>query len=934
MSFYCSYNLRQQLNAATDKINWCSIIANALGNSRRIRCKRDPNANAPDAWTTGTEFRNVGSAGSMTIAAGMFADFGLLKGTQISLAADMSTGTSVLRIEGNGEWIQGTLGLSRAAQTSNGVGSADLKDYDFTVSGNFTANNGLGVAMAAFTLSGNRLLASGTGPHAPALDVDAPAKVEIWDWNDPNNPVLAGTIPFDVRRDDFVFEDTEVAAEMGDIAVYQNSQQAVLNKHVFGATLLVGTYTNGVLMSKPHYQVLVYANPNKAVQGWNSYPFMDTYGVKTNKTQPSPFKAIIKTADGRVLHMYEMQDGLPINSPQLAQGWNPTSPIRPLWNIGMMLPWENQRPSVSIHQKARFNGHDTSILRPTNARNGDAVLGRYPPISEGYNANSMYHLYALPKWPLPKFDYYGGEDWNAYMANLRANDTTIDDPNLFPSKGYTYRADEGCPWAATGWGYEPGSNGGQDWYTGPGGPRFDRSVMPSVYSLWATKNDYTRPKGAVSIQDMQYAWSMNYFNQANHFVADIATMGSVDVTNALMGQYAFNWAYYSVRPSTNDHSPSNVVEISSVTNGSGITDDKLDADGLRPFNGWTPDALHAYNAVNITTMLWNSPMHAIAGKFRLITSKMAELGENKPDTNPWSYFLQRTHAWRWMHLTLAWKNASRHALGVPRATIETVLQIGIEAIYDQIYSPVMLTNGQSPEIVILRRLGVQSGYTTTSSTINGVANTAVGGLTSGAGGLGYYLGQTYALMKITGLWDVMRGKSAKCDAVLPWLIKIADMGSVDYVLDTGARDGGYPAITLFKPEFTAYGNITPDDIPQSWTDWATNYYPVGGNATYPFNDPPANKQDMIRDLNGNILPGGYETEVNIHWRAQWPSIHKAYFPEAEYANPRLDAAIAKYAQFDADVAAGIAAGTNQDWHWRYPSGGPIVALGTSDAPRQ
>jgi hypothetical protein len=140
------------LKTATSQQDWATKLNAALGETRRILAIRD-----------GTIFRNVGSFGPITLVGGKVTKFGKIKGTTVSLAADMSTGSSVIRIEGNGRWLEGTLGLSVAAQTAAGVTKNNIKTYDFVVDRNFTTTNGFGMT-SAFSMAAFKFLKTGVGP--------------------------------------------------------------------------------------------------------------------------------------------------------------------------------------------------------------------------------------------------------------------------------------------------------------------------------------------------------------------------------------------------------------------------------------------------------------------------------------------------------------------------------------------------------------------------------------------------------------------------------------------------------------------------------------------------------------------------------------------------------------------------------------------------
>lgn len=110
---------KTELIAAINLTDWANILNNALTSNKRVKCLRNA-----------VEFRNVAAIGSFTVANNALNLACHLNGTITSLAADMSTGTSVLRVESSDgvRWVQGTLGNSGT---------------DFTVSGNFTTNNGI-----------------------------------------------------------------------------------------------------------------------------------------------------------------------------------------------------------------------------------------------------------------------------------------------------------------------------------------------------------------------------------------------------------------------------------------------------------------------------------------------------------------------------------------------------------------------------------------------------------------------------------------------------------------------------------------------------------------------------------------------------------------------------------------------------------------------
>lgn len=108
-----------ELNAAINLTDWANILNTALSSSKRVTCTRN-----------GVEFRNVAATGNFTVSNNALNLPCHLNGTTTTLAADMSTGSSILKISrADGvRWVQGTLGNTGT---------------DFTVIGNFTSNNGI-----------------------------------------------------------------------------------------------------------------------------------------------------------------------------------------------------------------------------------------------------------------------------------------------------------------------------------------------------------------------------------------------------------------------------------------------------------------------------------------------------------------------------------------------------------------------------------------------------------------------------------------------------------------------------------------------------------------------------------------------------------------------------------------------------------------------
>jgi hypothetical protein len=859
MTFKCDEVTRAALDAAASMTQAATILDTALGPNKRVRIKRDANASAPDPWATGVECRNVGATGALTVVAGRIRKFGKLKGTLVQSSADLSTGKSVLRIEGNGRWIEGSIGL---------LGSGN---FDFTTNVNFTSNNGLALA-ANFAIAFRDNLPTGVGPAVPALTANAPATLEIWNWEVPVAPVLAGTLAFNTRAKDFVYEDREVALANGDIGVYQSNQSIMHGEFEIGMTMLVADKSNTVANTEPLYQVL----GCMAHRGtWTTYPFADTYDRANHVTRPKPFKGILKNAAGNVLHVFEMHDGLAINDPALQQSFyndgTGTKPLRPFTNCGMMLPWQNTEPKRSINLPKFYAGMNPNMVRPSIGKAYTSSIGVEPNITGGYQGNSvngLANIYCAPRWPQPRAGY-GPSPADPYMSYQDLNKDG-------GSVGYS-------GWAK-GWDYEPGSYSLHNWYTGPGGPRHDRSTMPSVVTLWADNPNYVRIQDNVPIKDMFNGYSMGYFNHANHWVSDVKGMTLRPNKKLLDGSIQQLFGYYSAGVE-NPADPNGIYVKSDMR--SGENSEHFDKENLYRWGGWGRDSLHSYTNAAWIALLSSSPMHAIGSKFDVITSVMMT---GDPGHYMRGEYMVRDMAWRWMHWTMAWKVASDHPLGFTKAEIEEQFLKYFEGMYQFIYKPVVEDGETGHFAEGLRNLGLP------------IVMSQYGWAMQGTG-LGYYMAHVMVLMKQFGLWSALRARSGMAVKMLDYHMANMDHFIINYILDTPMNQGVDPNVFGYTSR-----------IPSSW-------------AQYMSENPTGNASDLIRDAGGAVMNG--DRGVNIYQPLQYLFARRDYFPEV--AHPRLAAAVAKAEQYLADKAAYVAADSNpfnqtgRDFTYCYPALAPIKA---------
>jgi hypothetical protein len=739
----------------------------------------------------------------------------------------------------------------------------------------FTSLAALGQAQAAKKDGKPAKSSSGAAPAAPALTPDAPDTFEVWDWTDPEKPVLEGKIRLDKRIDDFVYEDADMAAENGSIAVYQSTQSVMLGDIEVGFTMLAADKSNTEMGQGPLYQVL----GSFAHRGsWTSYPASDTFDPKLHTTFPKPFKVVMKNAGGRVLHTFQMQDGLPINDPSLNQWRSENRPLRPKLSVFMMLPWQNTRPRASGKKNLYYPGMTADGLRPSCAKGHYSVLSCEPPITGGYGRNSLNglaNIYTAPRWPLPS---------RGYMPPVR--DPYINYVEYSRQGGSAYGAS-----VVEGWDYEPGSYSCHNWYTAPGGPRFDRCVIPSVVALWATQPNGRRLQDNVPHRDWLDGWAMAYFNHGNHWVRDVKTLHLMSSREVMFKPWGLTGNYYgggAIGPRT------------IRTNGDqrdGTTAANHDRNGNIWAHGWARDGLHSYCCAGWIALLLNSPMHAVGARFDIATQLMAS---GEPSNGIREEYMVRSQAWRWMQYTMAWKLASRHPLGLAREDVESSFVRHLEQIYQEIYVPQVVEKKDDIYFKGLRNIGQPMMNSDRDETR----------YIGQGGGLGYYMGHALQLMKQTGFWGTLMARGGHVRDVLLLQIRNMDQFALGMHADTHATVN----------ESISFPKSGP--FPDSMAHFQALYGIKG--------------DDMFHNEKGE--PVG-DRDVSSHPIAQYVYIRRDYFPEIPH--PKLAAAVSRLDARLATVTARVAAAGDPekkreaDHLYRYPGLSPIrppEVLGPSGMP--
>lgn len=839
MTFSCDPTTRAELDASPNKLADAAVLNAALGSNRIITCKRDSNAAAADPWATGTIFRKVACTGSLKTQAGKVVGLGRIKGTTISLPADVATGKSVMRIEGNGRWIQVSMGA---------VGS----NADIVASVPFTATNGLSVS-PSFAISGKRFKPSGTGKAVPALTANAPYTIKVWNHTNPTTPVLAGSANFDNRVDDFVFQQPDMAANIGDVGWYQSNSTIMHGDFEFGIHMHVSDKTNTIENTEPLYEVSVSMAKRG---GWVGYPASEFYDIKAHFTHPDPFKVTIHNQAGTQIGVIEMYEtGLPINSPQLSQSWTASAALNPLTNCGNMLVWQSARPKKNDYINKVYGSLIADAKRPRVGKKQYSVLASPPMITGGYQGNSMnglLNIWAADRWP-----------------RVRAPWTpTVPDPNFsygpFNNNGNHYYC---APWAS-GWDYSPGSFSNHDGFTGPGGPRFDRSSIPSIVALYATNPTGARPQDNISHYEQLLAYSKGFFNHPHHWVEDPKTLRLGTKDDLVNSKWVIHYNYYG--DDNKGNGPKRISQVS-VSSGADYTGAQLDNRGNLPWRGDAKDTLHFYCARAWSGMALRSPMFAIHAIFDTRLSWFMH-GPAEYDTA----FSERNQAWDWLHLALAWNMASDHGNGVTQREVEDRFAKHLECIYNTYYVPAIVQNRQEPRWAMIRNLGVDTNENAESHQTRGAFLT-------------FYMTNVFVLMKKSGMWASMIARGGHVKTVMEWQVALLDKHCTGTLLDTYYTEAYYQ----YLPKSPVA------------TTWAEYQAAKGRDGL----------EDLVHNPDGSVRSGDgtADRDVSQHLTLAYAIMRADIFPEYEFVRGAETKAKAL-----AYYAAVTAANDATEWNLLYP----------------
>jgi hypothetical protein len=710
----------------------------------------------------------------------------------------------------------------------------------------------------------------------PQDATDAPGAIELEDWRT-GTPVVVGKVALDNNLPVLTFQDIDLSTEMGAVAVTGVKRSIIWAGFEFGAIAFraPGLEQSGADL----HQVLVGAKPSGR---WSSYPFADSFDPSSDVTIPPAFKVNIYGQSGRLLSTLQMRDGKPINDPALSQDRkDPSKALRPFFNCGMLLPWSSGLSRASTKVNKLFPGF--APFPESRGKMHYSTNGAIPLLSTGADGrqqlNGVNNWHAMPKWPL---------------ASAVTTDSTLDPFGYDVSRIWTGEGPSARSAWITGWGYEPGSISGHDWFTGPGGVRFDRAVVPAPMAYFTTNPNYRRPKDNAPIRELVESWGMAYFNHSGHYLTDVKDFSTILGSESDRNTASQMGAYYG---NGRTFAPLNKsIDMRAITNGAynlegnnGGTSPTyyLDKNGNRFWNGWVVDDNHLHQTPYWHTILMNSPMHLVASRAAFNQAHLARLGTRditmRPTSNwnPGSSYgsvNSRVQAYRWMHYTLMWKTATDHPLGISRAAVEKAFIDDLRKWHDNILQPT-LAESRNPYHVAFKQLGVP---------VQAIEDPSTGKwfLKTDATPLQYYHATLFVTLKSLGLWDTLR-QDSKAKAALDFVIESMSKYSIDFITATEGRAENSDGPTTIAGPFNRFEDITAASVPTSWADWSAK-------------NPKLGQENWIQDSAGKLI----ERYSGQHLRAQWAFVMRDWYPEI--GGSRASNGANKYQSFYEQWGANVA----------------------------
>jgi hypothetical protein len=571
---------------------------------------------------------------------------------------------------------------------------------------------------------------------------------------------------------------------------------------------------------------------------------------------------------------------------------NTAPELRPFFNCGMLLPWQNKRPKplTTAGQKIPQFAIDTyrqSLGKQSYSSNPPIpMLGFGASGRTQTNGGNQFNF--MTQWPLPPRGY-GASSWSS-------SDPYMPSPTNISAGRYTGGAAYRAMMIVSGWDYEPGSLSGHDWITGPGGARFDRWQIPSTAAYYLSDPTWVHPGNGAAIVDINTAYGMAYFNHSCHYLTNVKTFETILNTKTEIFTRAHYDSYYGQNTFYNGGDASTHINLVCIPNGDSNTGkytdvtqpparfyDKNGVAGARRFwNGWAVDSQHLHQYPGMWSYGFGSPMHMVGSRQQFNAGSLAQLGVASPTSywggaiygyygvnmitatsmlsfqNGGSANFNRVTAYRWQRLVWMWLNANNHsskAFGISRALVDELWLDEFAAAKSLCCDPIDAAVSTSPWARTFKNLGANVEVFNYGANYYCAMNQTP---------LSMYMGQLFVIMKTSGIWDYLRANVTNATAVLDWFFGLLCKQSVDFAYEDclhlefsagtgqvrsgapynelfstyryadGASGGKVPILTSAPHAGSTFGFA---DTPASWAAVRSNIAPETGEGFFKF---PAN----------------------------------------------------------------------------------------------
>lgn len=852
----------------TNRLQACAAFKNALGDTRRVLIIHN-----------GVTVRDCALSGSMQSSSGSITGFGITSDDTASLAADLSTGSAIMRVTGGGHTVEGSLGL---------LGSGAI----FIAKASLTPTNGLALFNIDIPLRQD-LAMGGPGAGIP-YRIELESRIGMAD-SDPT-PGPKTSIYFDENAGDIVPDHPLKVAEVGSFGYWRSTETF---KHGTGGNAMEIGFHRATIPPQcndeanvPVYEVFAFMKPYNR---WAQYPAMATYSAATDSTFLAPCKfRVFDSFDSEVPMSVKiaMHDDIAINSPQMAQTRNATTRWRPFVHCGQMLYGSTHRLKLSVNARKLANGMVPGTSnRPGQARTPSSANRAYPALPTAYSQINGFGLW----WGAPPYSMTTLEDYpqtDPYLIYGGANNPTYSD---------TDGARNGS--RAVGFMCEPGAPACHDWNGPPGGQAMDRFFMSTPRAAYLTEPNGVRPQGSVPYKLLNYEYNKGYFNHGHHHMTNVRTAATLPHDQVAYGQWAYCNGWYTTQgPIFVAGGTSRHIDIFGKGDGSGIYPLRpyKDKDGLLPYQGWENDIQHSYHHPAWFAWDFNSVAAIFSAMMRYNSNLMSFGPSGSPFYNYAPFLMQRIHAWRWHSQNLMWAVGCTHPALLSQAQIETRAVQEFDAADTEIRIPATTpAHAQYNSVynTVLRNFGIPGvDYVQGDQHIPSQVDD----------GKLLYLGGVLSTMETSGFTARMTSLSAKSGSMIEFIKNCVHTYAVKNFSATRGREliwmnrQSGPAVPVGQP-LTFYSG---------YTEYASIHAPVNG------------QKDLVRNPDGT--PYYVERQQYQHIWIQTIFQFRDYLGgEAKWPGINAVCAIAQEQEdFKANlIATNYYNGIYGDYEYRWPAAG-------------